>query len=203
MGNYIHPIFEFLTLKQFYANNCIAKFEHNLDSDKGYIIDIILGRDEKFINNIERNQYVISIPKHIEEICIDFTISTEFKNIKNKFYKEYQAKNRLLVIVLVRLDSNKNKITLEKLQESFNSLSDVSFNENIRLISLDQFKNFLNLSSNLCRTKPLNNEEKNIIIEINNISNLIEEALISDLKVSELEQYSKRYKKFLENFSQK
>ena len=97
----------------------------------------------------------------------------------------------------MRINSKKNELILKGLQESFNSLSDVVFQENIKLLSLDQFKNFLNLSSNLFRNKPLNREERSIIIEINNISALIEEALMSDLIISELEFKSRYFKELL------
>ncbi len=198
VGNYIHPIFEYLTLKHLDNYNCLANFEHNVDPNNGYIVDVNIKRDRSFINNIERNQFVVSFPKSIEHVCIDFTISTEFKNIKNKFYKNYQLYDRLLLIVLVRINNKKDIKTLKEIHKGFNSLSDIIFKDNIRLVSLDQFKNFLNLSSNLFRNKPLNKEEKRIIIEINNISKLIEEALLSDLKVSELEKKSSYYKKLLE-----
>jgi len=197
VGNYIHPIFEYLTLKHLDNYNCLANFEHNVDPNNGYIVDVNIKRDRSFINNIERNQFIVSFPKYIENICIDFTISKEFKNIKNKFYKDYQSHDRFLLVVLVRINSNKNIVTLKELQEGFNTLSDVVFKDNIKLISLNQYKNFLNLSSNLCRNKPLNKKEKRIIIEINNISKLIEEALMSDLKISELEQKSSHYKGLL------
>lgn len=201
VGNYIHPIFEYITLKQLCANNCSAKFEYDVNSDKCSIIDISIKRNENFIKNIERNQFLISIPEHIEEICIDFTISTEFKNIKPKFYKNYQAYNKFLLIILIRINNKTNKSIIRELRENFNALSDISFKENIKLLSLDEFLNFLNLSSNLFRINPLNNEEKEVIFEINKISKLIEESLVSDIIISRLEKKKCFYKKLLQEYS--
>ncbi|KKL83905.1 hypothetical protein LCGC14_1970050 [marine sediment metagenome] len=79
-------------------------------------------------------------------ISVDYTLTTNKDWIKEKFYKHYQAEDRLLIIVLV---GEKNPRDVKALRDMLTSLKrrDKSHNlENIRILTSDEYNKFLGIN---------------------------------------------------------
>lgn len=99
IGMISHLIFEYLTIKYLLLRNCQADNEHSVNPNSKHQVDLLIKRNKDFITNIEANQNKISFKENIKEIAIDFTWSITDKFIIKKFYKNYQNKNRSLIVV--------------------------------------------------------------------------------------------------------
>lgn len=113
----------------------------------------------------------------------------------NKCYKEYHNKTQFLMIVSILKDNNElipilNQIIQEKKK--------ISFKENIKVLSLEQFLEFLCLTG---KRKRLSKEEVKILSNINEYVDLANEALSSDIKLNKLIELEKDYRELLKNFN--
>jgi hypothetical protein len=202
-GNCIHPIFEYLTLSHLWNQKCYAKNEYYVVSNHNFAVDIVILRDNNFIISIEKNQRNFPfLTPTIQLICIDFTLSTSFKALKTKFYKNYQSYDRLLIIVLLIQTANDKKI-IKKLYEDLDILTDISNKHNIKFLTFDMFLEFIGLIPTMYNISPLSQKEKINFTNFKKYFKLMENALESDLKLGKLKIKSELYKKNLEFLKQK
>ena len=93
---------------------------------------------------IEALQNIITIPDSIDLVLVDYTYSSDFDFIKKKFIKDYQSENRLLIIVLLgqKSDSTMRDIN-DDLQLAIRQDDGSNHLENIKIITLDEYREFL------------------------------------------------------------
>ncbi len=199
VGNLIHLILEYLTLTFIKNKKCYAINEFNTTPNRGFAVDIAILRENNFKDSIEKNQkIIISIDKKIRLVCIDFTLSTSLKAIKTKFYKNYQATDRLLIIVLL-LEEENNDTIISELYSGMNSLTNVLYKKNIKFIDYSQYLEFLGLIPTIYNITPLSRIEKSIQYQFRNSFKLMKKALLSDtdFELGELKKKSDNYKERL------
>ena len=133
VGNYTHEIIgsELLSL---YQPMRIPSFKEVLPSkvDNANVIDFMFLRDNTFKSAIEQMQRVLNIPQSIIMINIDYSISRDISYLREKFYKGYQGRSKLLIIVVFDREFLSVQIP-----------QDVRFRENIRIIMMDDFAKFI------------------------------------------------------------
>ncbi len=200
-GKYIHPILEYLTIKLLLSKNISCEDEFKPVLNKDFAVDIAIKRDRNFINSIEKRQSIIkNIKKNINLVSIDFTLSTIFKAIKPKFFKNYQGRNRILIIVLLIEEKNSKKI-INEIYNEIQSLSDLSYKENIKVIIFSRYLDFLCLTPTILNISPLDKFEKSILNKFKKYFELTVEALnsVSELEIIKLSQISVKYKNKLDS----
>ena len=213
VGRLMHPIFEYLFLKLSSLRGVNARFEEKLISTERKHVDLIITRDENFRNYIEKRQGIVSISPKISSIIIDFTIGTSLNNIYEHCERNYQAEDRLLIIVLLRFESPDDDMKiLEFYREGIikNSKINKNLKNNIKLFSSHQFLDFLNLNrnilswSNLEKIHKLSKEEINLIKKyekyLNLINILLDDETFYENMIAKVSRLSEEYKKKLKKF---
>ncbi len=194
-GNCIHQVLEYLTLKYLFNQNCSADNEYNFIPNRSLAVDIGILRNSKFQNSIEKKQrIVLSINSDINLICIDFTLSTNFKALKTKFYRSYQSPERLLIIVIL-VKTNNEKTFIKRFEDELSLLNDVQNKVNIKFLTLNMFLEFIGLVPTIYKINPLTQTEKNLILGFNKYFKLIGEAIKSDTQLGKLKTRSDYYRK--------
>ncbi|MFW9973489.1 MAG: hypothetical protein ACFFDF_25110 [Candidatus Odinarchaeota archaeon] len=174
--------------------------------DEGSKPDLIINRDENFKFNIESHQNIVSFLnsvglKNIEEIAIDFTMSLIPSNILRKCFRNYQNKNRFLLIVLIR---EGGIITAQYLQELINNDIELDNKEKglIKVINFNEFLRFLNLDVkldlfNFNNWNSLSKELREIIVMFQKTIKLSINAIGSSQSIEVLKKLSEKYRKIL------
>jgi len=137
-GNYIHEITGVKVI-EYTRNLGILSFKeaHPSAIDNLNAIDILLVRHDNFIHQIENKQNIIFLPRDIHLICIDITISRDINFIIEKFYKGYQGPEKFLIVVVF--------------EDQFINIQipyDVKYRDNIRIITIEDYANFLSPNNN-------------------------------------------------------
>lgn len=189
IGRITHIIFEYLTIKYLQSKCCQVDFESKINYNTKHQVDILIKRNKMFIENVEKFQTIVSIPDNINEIAIDFTFSTEKKFILSKFYKNYQNKNRYLIVVL--LDRDIKKFNVEEIAQFS---SDIKFKYYIKILSFKEFLAFLDLFHDVVNWRLLSNEEKAILTKYNNFFNLANDATDSEANLNKLIEIGEKYR---------
>ncbi|TFG23811.1 MAG: hypothetical protein EU529_06280 [Promethearchaeota archaeon] len=194
IGRLTHIIFEYLTIKYLLLKGCQADFEQQINLNTKHQVDILVKRDRNFMKHIEKFQSIISIPNIIREIAIDFTFSLEKKFILSKFYKNYQNKNRFLIVVL--LDGDIKKCSVEQIIQFS---SNINFKKYIKILSFNEFLEFLCLLQRIIDWRLISKDEKGILSEFNNIYNLAIDAIDSEEELKKLIKIGEKFKNKIGN----
>ncbi|NGX49945.1 MAG: hypothetical protein K940chlam5_01554 [Candidatus Anoxychlamydiales bacterium] len=195
IGLLIHPILEYYCLLLFNLRNCHIEYEYFVSSTRKFQTDLKISRNDNFKDNIEVLQRIVVFSFQIEGISIDFTLSVRPVVFLNKCYKEYHSKTQFLMIVSILKDNND---LLPILNQIIQDKKNISFKENIKVLSLEQFLEFLGLTGKI---KSLSKEKVKILSNINEYVDLANEALSSDKKLNKLVELEKDYRELLKNFN--
>ncbi len=193
IGRLIHPILEYYSIVLFRLRNCTAKHEFIVSSTRQFKSDLLIVRNNIFIDSIETQQNIMIFSFMIDEITVDFTLSIKPEVFLNKCYKEYQNKKRFLIIVSIL----KNNHDLGDLNKIIQDTSDIDFRENIKVITFMQFLEFMGLK----KGKSLSKDETKILTDFIKHVDLANEALISDERLNELIELEKNYRELLQDFN--
>ena len=116
--------------------------------EDNYRPDLIIKRNCNFKKKIELFQEIIHFSPEIELIVIDFTLSLYPKVILEKALRNYQNKNRFLIIVLLREEGTLNAQYFQNLLE--NDINICNEDKNlIKVINFKEYIGFLNLGGYL------------------------------------------------------
>lgn len=195
IGLLIHPILEYYCLLLFNLRNCRIEYEYFVSPTRKFHIDLRIIRNDNFKDNIEVRQRIVVFSFQIEGISIDFTLSVMPDVFLNKCYKGYQSKTQFLMIVSILKDNND---LIPILNQIIQDKKNISFKENIKVLSLEQFLEFLGLTG---KRKSLSKEEVKILSNINEYVDLANEALSSDKNLNKLVELEKDYRELLKNFN--
>lgn len=196
IGTVCHPIFELLTIKSILLKNCNVDYEHSISSNTRHQIDIFIDRNRNFKENIELNQNIIFFPNYIKEIAIDFTFSISRKFIIKKFFKNYQDKERFLVIVLL-IEEKEKKCTVQNIEQIIQFSSNIKFKDHIKILTFTEFLEFLDLRHGLDNWRSQTEDERVILLEFMKIYKLAIDSIDSDDKFKKLINVSEYFKKQL------
>ncbi len=166
-----------------------------MSSTRKFQIDLSIIRNDNFKDNIEVRQRIVVFSLQIEEISIDFTLSVKPDVFLDKCNKEYHSKTQFLMIVSILKDNND---LIPILNQIIKDKKNISFKENIKILSLEQFLEFLGLTG---KRKSLSKEEVEILSNINEYVDLANEALSSDKILNKLVELEKDYRELLKNFN--
>ena len=194
IGEQIHYIIEYLSIKYLKIKNCQVKHEVEVSSNRKFRIDLMIERNKKFVDNIERNQIVVDIPKNIKKIAIDFTFSLDTDKIIKKCSKKYQNSERLLLIILIREKQNKN--AKEFHQQILNSHK-IQNKENIKIINYKDFLRFIDLTPGMDKWRALTKTEKNLLSKFIWARDLAMNSIEFDSIFDELMEAGKKYRYLL------
>ena len=194
IGEQIHYIIEYLSIKYLKIKNCQVKHEVEVSSNRKFRIDLMIERNKKFVDNIERNQIVVDIPKNIKKIAIDFTFSLDTDKIIKKCSKKYQNSERLLLIILIREKQNKN--AKEFHQQILNSHK-IQNKENIKIINYKDFLRFIDLTPGMDKWRALTKTEKKILSKFIWARDLAMNSIEFDSIFDELMEAGKKYRYLL------
>ncbi|MHA1267750.1 MAG: hypothetical protein ACTSRS_21115 [Candidatus Helarchaeota archaeon] len=182
VGIAFHHIFEYTFADYLSRNNIEVFYEPLVNFPESRVrADLSIIRNDNFIRRIEKKQDLIIFSNKINEILIDFTMSTDWTTIERKIQKGYQSDDRYLFIVIISFGKSiKNKI--EQLNENINNL-DIS---NVKVISISDFCKFLNYN------------EINLDKLINNVKEYFISIALEESRFFELIKKSNNYYKLLE-----
>ncbi len=204
VSEYVHIIIEYYSLIYLNLKNCNGRHEDILD--EGSRPDLIIERDDNFKSNIEPHQNIISFSNNvdltnIEEIAVDFTMSLIPSNIIRKCFRNYQNKERYLLIVLIR---EEGIVTAQYIQDLINIDAELDNEEKelIKVINFDEFLQFLNLDIKLDllsfnKWNSLSEEIREIILMYQKTIKLSIDAIESSCALEELIKLSEKYSKLL------
>ncbi len=195
IGLLIHTILEYYCILLFNLKNCHIEYEYFVSSTRKFHIDLRIIRNDNFKDNIEVRQRIVVFSFQIEGISIDFTLSVMPDVFLNKCYKDYHSKTQFLMIVSI-LKENNDLIPI--LNQTIQNKKNISFKENIRVLSMEQFLEFLGLMG---KENNLSKEKVIILSNINEYVDLANEALSSDKKINKLVELEKDYRELLKNFN--
>ncbi len=191
IGTCGHVPIEYFSLIHLNSKGC--KVEHEKTLEEGTRPDLIVDRDDNFKKNIEKHQNVVLFSNNIEEIAVDFTFGLTGENILAKCFKSYQAKNRFLLIVLLR---ERGILTVQHFQNLINNDVNIDNEEKkrIKVINFEAYLDFLNLGRwNFRKTE----EEKKIESKLRRIIILCKKSIDSDSALATLARESKKYAQLL------
>jgi len=97
-----------------------------------------------------RSIEVITVDLYSSElITVDYTYTSDFNLIAEKFKKHYQSEDRLLVIVLLGQKNDRDIQDInKKLQDAVSEDDGSSHLENVRIITSEEYKEFLGFDGN-------------------------------------------------------
>ena len=196
IGTYSHPPLKYFTLEYLRLKNCQGKHEASVVQDEKFRIDLLIERDNKFKNNIEKYQNIVQIPSYINQISIDYTFSLDFNNILEKCFKEYHSEVRFLLIVLMREQRGSTAQKFHKLIRDTPIIDDKE-KIHIKVINFEEYLAFLNMQSKLSNWIPLSEAEKDIVSKLRGARKLGIDALSSDLKFAKLMKFGSYYSDLL------
>ncbi len=148
-GNIVHPIYEQLVIEYLESKGIRVAHEKSVSGPRGTKPDNIIERNSNFKKYIEALQNVLTIPDAIKLISVDYTYSSDFDLIKKKFVKHYQSEDQLLIIVLTGQKSDRTVQELNRnLQEAVRNDDGSNHLENIRILTSEQYGEFLDLVLN-------------------------------------------------------
>lgn len=185
LGKIIHPIYERLLIEYLESKGVRVSHESFVHRIRNWVVDNIIerksikermsGTKSKFETNIEALQNILTIPDSINLIAVDYTYTSNLKFILEKFDKNYQSEDRLLVIVLLgqKNDRDINKIN-KLLQQAVKNDDGSKHLENIRIITSEQYKEFLGFDGNF--EKQFNRYQK-LSFNLFHSTNLLFEAI--------------------------
>ena len=133
IGYKFHLILEYLFLKFTREKNCISFYEVMLNKRvSSNRIDNLIFRNIEFIDLIEKKQKILEIPENIKIINIEYYSGSDTDTIIHKCLKNYQGKNRFLIIVLL-------------LTENYNiqTPNNIPFKKNVKIFNAMEFSRFL------------------------------------------------------------
>jgi len=184
IGNVIHPLYEHLTTVYLKSKSVRVAHESFVHYPRKWRADNIIERRGNFENNIEPLQNIISIPSSIELITVDYTYMSDFQFIAEKFKKHYQSEDRLLIIVLLgqKNDRDIKKINRE-LQMAVSKDDGSNHLENIRIITSEEYKEFLGFDGNF---DEIFNRYQDYAFNIFHSQSLLREAM-------HLQEYAEHY----------
>ncbi len=191
IGRFGHIPIEYFSLILFNLKHCKVVHENTLE--EGTRPDLVIDRDDNFKFNIEKHQNVVLFSDNIEIIAVDFTFGLTGNNILYKCFRNYQTRNRYLLIVLLR----EGKIaTAHYFQRLINN--DVNINsenkKRIKVINFEAYLDFLNLGYwNFDKTE----KEKKIESNLRGIVTLCKKSIDKDSALATLSRKSEKYIKLL------
>ena len=159
LGNIIHPIYERLLIEYLESKSVRVSHESFVHHIRNWRVDNIIerksikermsGTKSKFETNIEAHQNILTIPDSINLITVDYTYMSDFNFIKEKFDKHYQSEDRLLIIVLLGQKNDRDIRNIDnKLQQAISENDGSKHLENVRIITSEQYKEFLGFDGN-------------------------------------------------------
>lgn len=188
VGMYIHPILEFY----------ISKYLKSLGYD--VYIESVLKWNSKRIDlrikkgsNINGTSIFDKLPNYISEIMVDFTLAKRWITIRKKFSKYYLKNNFLIIVYLNGL----NPYDLSKLNEEKQKFP---FPKNIKIFSLWQFFDFLNIRLNVSKWNDVSPERIKIKNKFEGIIRLSESAMNSEKYLSKLSKLYIKYIRLVKKF---
>ena len=188
IGNIMHPLYEQIVIAYLRSKGVRVSHESLVHYPRGFRADNIIERRGNFENNIEPLQNIISIPSSIELITVDYTYISDFQSIARKFKKHYQSEDRLLVIVLLgQKNDNDIKNINDELQEAVSKDDGSNHLENIRIITSEEYKEFLGFDGNF---EEIYNRYQDYAFNIFHSQSLLYEA-------THLQEYAEHYLKGL------
>ena len=147
VGDFIHDILEWFGLERSNQLDDFCEHEAKVKSfDRTVEGETVV--DLHWIKKNLNNPIVRKlIPSGINKFVIDFSSSKIFKNIKNKLFKKYQGKDRVLLIVLCGEDRFKfeNLVKLRNYISEQGRQGKIEYFRNIKVITDYKFKEFLGL----------------------------------------------------------
>jgi len=153
IGNIIHPLYEQLVIEYLASKNIRCAHEKFVAYPRGFKPDNIIERSDEFRKYIEAHQDVLSIPNSIKLLSVDYTFASSLKFILEKLDKQYQSEDRLLIIVLLGQKSDRNiKSINRELQKAINDDDGSNHLENVRIITSEEYKEFLGFDGNYAKT---------------------------------------------------
>jgi len=188
IGNIMHPLYEQIVIAYLKSKGVSVSHESLVNYPRDFRVDNIIKRRGNFENNIEPLQNIISIPSFIELISVDYTYMSDFKEIAKKFEKHYQSKDRLLVIVLLGQKNDRDIQSInDKLQRAAKKDGGSNYLENIRIITSEEYKEFLGFDGNF---EEIYNRYQDYAFNIFHSQSLLHEAAV-------LQEYAEHYLKGL------
>jgi len=149
IGNIMHPLYEQIVIAYLRSKGVRVSHESLVHYPRGFRADNIIERRGNFENNIEPLQNIISIPSSIKLITVDYTYTSDFDRIAEKFEKHYQSEDRLLVIVLLGQKNDRDIQNInDKLQDAVSKDDGSGHLKNIRIITSEEYKEFLGFDGN-------------------------------------------------------
>jgi len=190
VGNLAHPIIEYYALKYLRSKNCNVTYERDAKTNIGTFPDLLIERDNNFIENIEKLQDIIHFPDNIETISIDITYTLKTQFILNKCLKSYHSQGGILIIVLLHEEEVRNK---EFFQDMISKHKSIDYSENIKVFNLDDFLTFLRPP--LLRTP----EDLAVLSKIPKARDLGLASISDEGKYNELIKQGKRHNRMLKD----
>ncbi len=133
IGYNLHLIIEYLFLKFTREKNCISFYEVILNKIvSGNRIDNLIIRNREFIELIEKKQETLEIPENIKIVNVEYYSGSDIDTIIQKCHKNYQGKDRFLIIVLL-------------LTENYNipTPNNIPFKNNVKIFNAMEFSQFI------------------------------------------------------------
>ena len=148
-GNIMHPLYEQIVIAYLRSKGVRVSHESLVHYPDGYRPDNTIERSDAFKKEIEALQNIVSIPDLIKLITVDYTYTSDFSDIENKFKKNYQSEDQLLVIVLLGQKNDRDIKNINRdLQKAVKDDDGSNHLENIRIITSEEFKEFLGFDGN-------------------------------------------------------
>ena len=185
LGMIIHPIYEQLIIEYLkskgirvahekYVSRLMDTKPDNLIERKS-IAERRSGTESNFEKYIEALQNILTIPDAINLISVDYTYSSDLDIILEKFDKDYQSDDRLLIIVLLGQKSDRDIKKINDILQKAISKDDGSRHlENIRIITSEEFGAFLGFDGNF---EKIFNRVQELAFNIFHSANFLFEAL--------------------------
>ena len=121
------------------AHEVLVNYPH-----RGFRVDDIIKINDLFRKEIEAKQDILSIPKNIELLAVDYTYTSNIAFIMEKLDKHYQSGNRMLLIVLLGEKSDKAIQDInDALQNAISNDDGSRHLENVRILTSEEYKEFL------------------------------------------------------------
>ncbi|GAG90514.1 unnamed protein product, partial [marine sediment metagenome] len=152
LSNIIHPLYEKVTIDYLNSKGVRCAHEVFVRLPRKFKPDNMIERSDEFRNNIEQFQNIISIPDSIKLISVDYTYTADFDTLAEKFEKFYQSGDRMLVIVLLGASNRKLKNFKEYLQKATNEDKGSKHLEHVKILSLDEYREFLGFDGHYAKT---------------------------------------------------
>ena len=154
----------------------------------------MIERNNKFIDNIERNQCIVEIPEYIKKVAIDFTFSLDSDKILKKCSKKYQNSERFLLIILIREQKDNNA---KEFQQQIINSNNIRNKDNIKIINYKDFLRFMDLTPGMDKWRALTKTEKKILSKFIWVRDLAMSSIEFDFVFDELIEAGKHYRNLL------